>query len=368
MKELPGISRLLVVQTSRLGDCILATPALQLLRESYPEARLDVLWEPRSVHARVLGRARLYREIRANNYDTAIFLYGSPSPVWAAFAARIPRRISRHTLNMGPHYAGRYLCNIVVHQDRNLCERHEAEYDMDLLAPLGIRPRHVRPYYPVADDDRVSVRDVLTSHGVASGERLVILHAGSSPRRSRWPASRFAVVGDALSAQGARVVLTGSAEDGDRPERVAEAMRAPSVNLSRQLTLSQLAALMERASLFVGLDTGPMHIAAAFGVPVVVLLPQQIQPRLHGRWYPYGSDYIPVRGLAVCDGCDAAQCVRHPEDGEPACTASLRVEPVIDAATALLAGTDHPDLVRWQQEVIPSPAPAYREAVVRPGR
>jgi heptosyltransferase-3 len=134
-------------------------------------------------------------------------------------------------------------------------------------------------------------------------------------------------------------------------------MRAPSVNLSQRLTLSQLAALMERAALFVGLDTGPMHIAAAFGVPVVVLLPQRSQQSVHGRWYPYGSDYIALRGTASCEGCVASQCVRHTQDEELACTASLPVESVVDAATALLAGADHPGLVRWREESVPAPVP-----------
>jgi ADP-heptose:LPS heptosyltransferase len=101
------------------------------------------------------------------------------------------------------------------------------------------------------------------------GERLALLQPGSSDPRRRWPAERFAFVGDALARAGARVAVNGSAAEAPLVRAVLGAMRAPAADLAGRLSLSGLCGLLERAALVVSNDTGPLHLALAIGTPAV---------------------------------------------------------------------------------------------------
>lgn len=314
-----------------------------------------IRYEPHGAHRGLWGRLRLFRTLRARRYDAAIFLYSSPSPFWAAFLARVPLRISRHTANRSGVYPGSYLCNCVVRQDRNRAERHEVEYNMDMLAPLGIAPVRTAPLLPVSGAEEAEVAALLLGSGVGPAERVAVIHPGASERRVRWPAASYAAVGDALSQRGAAVVLTGGPADGSLGARTAAAMRRPAVDLSHRLSLPHLCALMKRAALYVGVDSGPMHIAAAFGTPVALLLPQFQHRAVYRRWYPYGSDHIPVPASVTCEGCVAGRCLpRAPGERTPCATAILLGE-VAEAAVALLEGSPHPRIVRWHEPTLPQP-------------
>jgi ADP-heptose:LPS heptosyltransferase len=359
--------RMLVVQTNRLGDCVLSTPALRALRVRYPDARLDVLynatrvsgvfdhvpevdrtiaWEPYGRHAGISGRLRLWNEIRRGRYDAAVCLYAHPCALWAVWAARVPLRISRHTVNLRRHYIGAALCNAVIHQDRDEAGRHEAEYNADLLRAMDVRGAPVEPSFRVPEAAHREADALLHRAGIASGSRLAVLHPGSGRNRPIWPLERFAAVGDALAAAGARVVITGGPEDADLPRRLQSLMNAPAVSLGGQLTIPTLAAVLERAAVFVSVDTGPMHLAAALGTPVAALFGQWRQRSAYARWRPFGSDFIPVFAHRSCPGCDAMHCV--PQEGAAPCMSDIPAIEVRDAALALLNHAPHRGLVSWR--------------------
>jgi heptosyltransferase-2 len=377
--------RILVVQTNRLGDCILSIPAVRALRHHYPTAHIDLLynathvsavfehvpevdgviaWGPYAQHAGVAGRLRLWNEIRRGRYDAAVCLYAHPTPLWALWAARIPMRISRHTVNLRRHYIGAALCNAVVIQDRDELRKHEAEYNLDLLEPLGVHGAAGEGSFSVPVATREEVDGLLLRAGVAPSSRLAVLHPGNGRKRPIWPPERFAAVGDALAAAGAHVVITGGPEDGDLPLRLQDLMRAPTASLGGQLSVPALAAVLERAAVFVSVDTGPMHLAAALGVPVVALFGQWRQRSVYARWHPYGSDFIPVFSRRSCPGCEAMHCV--PQAGTAPCMSDIPASAVRDAALALLARTPHPDLVVWRSNVTEFPEATSDSAGPRP--
>lgn len=149
------------------------------------------------------------------------------------------------------------------------------------------------------------------------------------------------------------MAITGGPGDGDRPATAA-AMRRLCVDLACRLSLGLLFALMARAALSMGLDTGPMHVAAAFGAPVVVLLPQARHRDHYARWYPFGSDHIPIRGDVNCPECHRGYCPPRFADERPACMERLSVSDVIGAAAAPLNGDEHPGRVLWRGDAPPS--------------
>jgi ADP-heptose:LPS heptosyltransferase len=112
-------------------------------------------------------------------------------------------------------------------------------------------------------------RQELESRLALPDEPLAVLNPGASDPRRRWPPERFAAVGDALAREGAAVVVNGSHDERPLTSQVVRAMRAPAIDAGSALSLSGLAALLERARLVVSNDTGPLHLAEAVGAPTV---------------------------------------------------------------------------------------------------
>ncbi|HEY9028946.1 MAG TPA: glycosyltransferase family 9 protein, partial [Burkholderiaceae bacterium] len=157
---------------------------------------------------------------------------------------------------------------------------------------------------------------------------LVVVHAGASAPSRRWPAQRFGAVADALAREhGARVVFTGSAEESALVAEARMAMRAPSLSLAGRLSLGELGALIARADLLVGNNSGPAHLAAALGTPVVDVY--ALTNPQHTPWQ------VPARVLSRdvdCRGCLKSRCPQ----GHHRCIAEVHVGEVAAAAVSLL--------------------------------
>jgi heptosyltransferase-2/heptosyltransferase-3 len=124
------------------------------------------------------------------------------------------------------------------------------------------------------------------------GDQLVVLHPGTAGPAKLWRAERWAAVAEALMGPGTRLLLTGGPGEEGRVEEVATRMRIRPPTLAGQTTIGQLAALLRRASLTLGVDSGPLHLAAAQGVPTV----HQYGPGDAGRFGPWGD---PARHIIV---------------------------------------------------------------------
>jgi len=157
-----------------------------------------------------------------------------------------------------------------------------------------------------------------------------VLHAGSQLASRRWPAERFAQVGDALSKEGLQVVLTGTKGERELTARVRDAMRSPALDLTGLTSLGGLAALIARARLVVANDTGVSHIAAALKAPSVIIA-NGSDPR---RWAPLDRQLHRVLWHPTdCRPCAHAAC---PLPGHP-CAAGISAERVIEEASRLVA-------------------------------
>jgi ADP-heptose:LPS heptosyltransferase len=163
---------------------------------------------------------------------------------------------------------------------------------------------------------------------IASGRPVVVVAPGASGRRRHkaWEAGKFAAVSDHLHRRGgAAVVIVGGAGDAAEAGRIAAAMSAPAVNLAGQTTTGELAAVLERARLLVGIDSGPTHVAAAMGTSTVALF-GPTDPRRTG---PCGDGHA-----IVTAGLDCAPCRRGCETR--ACMAGITVRQVTAAADRIL--------------------------------
>jgi len=281
----PGVERIAVLRASALGDFIFALPALDALRAAYPSAEIvllardwhrDFLAGRRSPVDRVIplsrgsfpgdsptpaGGRRAFATIAAEGFDLALQLHGGgrhSNPVVAGLGARVTAG------SRSPDAAP---------LDRTIAYeffQHEVLRGLEVVSLVGATPVGLLPILASRPADRAEARaqldDLVDLEGPAP---IAVLHPGASDERRQWPPERFAAVGDRLADAGAVVAVTGMAAEADVVRGVAGRMTKPAADLAGRLNLGALAGLLERASVVVSNDTGPLHLAAALGRPTV---------------------------------------------------------------------------------------------------
>jgi len=279
---------LLVRATNWLGDAVMTTPALAAVREGFPDARIALLARPMVAelfrhhpdvdevivyerpgrHEGALGRLRLGGEIRRRRFDGALLLQNAFDAALIAFLGRIPERAGY------PTDGRRILLTLPVPLTPGILERHEVEYYLCLLDGLGIpRPEPASLKVAVTEEEKEAMATRLASLGLEPGAPVVAINAGATyGSAKRWYPDRFAAVADLLAAEwGARVVLLGTVAEAPLAGEIEAATRRPPVNLAGKTTVRELMALLSLSSFLVTNDSGPMHIAAALGVPLVAI-------------------------------------------------------------------------------------------------
>ncbi len=353
--EIPSDARkIVVVRALHLGDLLLAVPALRGIRAGFPDAEItlvglpwakDFVWHLGDYVDRLSefpgypgllevdvdeARTAAYlAEARAYGYDLAIQLHGSgkaSNPFTLALGARCT--VGYHDPS-GPPPSG---LAVTAPYPSHL---PEVRRNLGILDLLGLPARGEHLEFPLFPEDRSWAAALLGRHRLL-GRRLVGLHVGARPPARRWPAERFAALGDALARRtGAAIVLTGSGDERDVAERVRGMMSAPAVSLAGQTSIGTLAALLERLDLFVSNDTGPAHLAVAVDVPSIAIF----GPADHRRWAPLDQRrHRIVRRQVWCNPCPHWECPFQ----DHACLRWIAPEDVLAVAEELLgeAGTD----------------------------
>ena len=352
--------KILLVRLRQIGDVVFTTPAIRGLRHRFPEAHLSYVVEPAAapvvetntaldqviVAPRGRGFRGLRRDIalggrlRRERFDIAIDFHGGPRASLLTWLSRAPVRI-------GYDVAGRrWMYTNIVDRPRDLRARHSVENQWDLLGPLGIA-RPSPEAFPVEMAPRPDVTERLAARlamaGVSADDRLVIIHVSAGNPFRRWPVDSFAAVAAGLVTRHRKIrviVTSGPSEHEAAGQVIAHARQSLQADTrSRVLdcgdfSLTELRALVDRASLYIGGDSGPMHIAATSHVPMISLygptLPARSAPWRAAGW---PSVAVEVQGLE-CRPCDQRVCA----PGDFRCL--LRIEPqaVLDAAERLAKG------------------------------
>lgn len=351
-----GVRRLLAVRLDNLGDLLMTTPALSAIRQSLPGVHITLLGSAAGTaalaHLPVLddaiaydapwtqGPARadsgqdhqLLLRLGCGHYDAAvIFTVCTQSALPAATLLRlanIPLRLAHSRENP---YA---LLTDWVSDGERVAQgmRHEVQRQLDLVQSVGMQAGDKRLVFSHGPGAMRVARRRLVAAGCAPGQPYVVVHVGATAPSRRYPPERFAAAADAVAiASGHCIVFTGNLAEQPLIERARAAMRRPSVSLAGQLDLGQFGALLAGARVLVSNNTGPVHIAAALGTPVVVLY-AQTNPQ-HTPWR------VPARVLyhdVACRNCLKSVCPQGHQD------CLQRVEPSAVAAAALELMGLHP--------------------------
>jgi heptosyltransferase-2/heptosyltransferase-3 len=385
-----AITRILYVKPDHLGDLLLATPVLSALRERFPTARITALvgpWsqmvlarnpdvdflltcpfpgferrdsqsaEPRfglsALVSKIKAALRPYTLLlryavllRAGGYDLAII--GRDDHWWGAalaMIAGIPERVGYAVAECQPFLTKTLPWNPNAHvtaqgfvlvenadANRRLTQNQSPSLgNQQQTADNGQRTansKHSAHFYPSAED-RAWASAWVGEH-LESGEHLVIIHPGTGGPSKLWMDERWAAVADALGSQSkVQVVLTGGPDEKALVARIVEFMRSRPHVLAGKTTVGQLAALMGSAALVLGVDSGPLHLAAAMGTPTIHLYGPGDDKRF-GPWGDTNRHHV-LRSELWCSPCGVfAACPRGLD--QPECMTLIHVEHVLTVA------------------------------------
>jgi len=339
----PEVKNILLVRTDRIGDVILSLPMLPLLKRKFPGASITVLVreytrelvERHSCVDEVLvyenegSIASLWSmllSIREKKFDVAIIPYPRFRPTLILFLAGIRVRV-------GSGYRWySFLYNKRIYEHRKDARRHEVEYNLNLLSALSIDPASSPEFeFRTEPSSERAVDSILAGKGLGKGEKFAVLHPGSGGSARDWPAVNFTELGNRISEElGLKIVVTGGKEESALVSMTAGGLGSPAVTFAGDLSLGELAALLRRAVVFISNSTGPMHIAAVVGTPVVAFFPPIIQCS-PVRWGPYsGKKRIFVADNGACPLCKGSDCRSN------VCMDQIEVGKVYDAVKELI--------------------------------
>lgn len=352
--------RILLIRLRLIGDVVFTTPAIRAVREAFPDAHITYLIEPMaqpvvagSPHLdevrvvplargwrRTLTDLRLALELRRNRFDVVVDFHGGPRASWLAWATGAPRRI-------GYRVAGRsWMYSEVVERPRELRPRHSVENQWDLLHVLA--PSLDRPANPERDrvematspaaDTAVARR--LADAGVGPHHRLIVIHVSAGNPFRRWPSDFFVELSSRLAAGDPvrRIILTAGPSESEAARLIAERARAAlgkghdRILTGEEYSLAELRSLVTHAALYIGGDSGPLHVAATSDVPIVGLYGPTL-PIRSAPWRPPSlvTESVEVRDLP-CRPCDQRTC----QPGDFRCLTGLTPDLVIAAAERAL--------------------------------
>jgi len=320
-----GCPRILVIRPDRIGDVVLTTPLIRALRSRYPGAYLASLVCPYSQAVlegtphldRILlddpdgndrglrGFWSLVARIRLERFGVSLMVLPTRRHAMATLFAGIPTRIGvgrkPYEVLTGSRPAGR-------NRDRPV--RHEADYCLDLGRAIGVDPSELTPEVFLNSAERAEARERLKSAGVGPG-MIVGVHPGSGGSAPNWDPKQFAALARSIVEElGAWVVVTGDEGDLNGCSEFSGGAQERIVDLSGCLSLRELMGVISACDVLVSSSTGPMHLAAALGVPCVALF----CPRTAccpARWGPLGERHRVL--LPVSDRCQTCGRVRDPE-------------------------------------------------------
>ncbi|MDU5782447.1 MAG: putative lipopolysaccharide heptosyltransferase III [Pantoea sp.] len=299
---------ILLIKLRHHGDMLLTTPVINALRQRYPQANIDVLlyketrpmleahpairqlhvidrkWKQEGSWRKLRHERDLLAAVRASRYDIVINLADQWRSALITLASGAPLRIG-FAFNKRNNAFWRRCHNCLV-PTSNHNQLHTVEQNMTALTPLGISPQGARAsmHYSAVDGQKVDA--LLAEQGVDSA--FIVFQPTSRWNFKCWEEEKVAVTIDQLAQANRKVVLTAAPDKHEMAmiARIQALCTTPHlVTLAGQLTLPQLAALIDRARLFIGVDSAPMHMAAALDTPCIALFgPTKLQ-----FWRPWGD-------------------------------------------------------------------------------
>lgn len=371
-----SVNKLLVRAPNWIGDAVMCEPALRSLRALFPSAEIVLLAKPltadlfrsypgidrtllyqdKQAHAGLSGKWALAGTLRRDRFDLAVLFQNAFEAAFIAWLAGIPRRYGYTT-------DGRVLFltdPVAVPAPASL--RHQVRYYWDLLKPLGLAGEPSAPSLTILPEEEQAMAVRLHEAGMEPADVLIGINPGSTyGGAKRWLPERFAETAERLSADIERdrgrsvtIAIVGGKGEEELGYAVAERLTRRTVVLSGRTTVRELMAVTKRCDLLLTNDTGPMHIAAAFGVPLVAVF----GPTDWRTTSPYEQEQSLIRQPVECAPCLLREC---PIDHR--CMTRVSVDQVYETAVKQLVYRRQPSTISRE----PSMAAHHASPIASPG-
>lgn len=354
------VRRVLVIKLRHHGDVLLASPVFSVLKSQFPHLEVDALvyadtaemlmdhpaithlftinrqWKELGAVSRLLREWQLLQQLRSRQYDLVVHLTDHPRGAWIKRLVGATWGVARDLAQPRKFWRNSFSHLFKVPRGR---PRHTVEMHLDALRRLGVYPTCLQ-------------KALVLEPGVAARQRIsqwlpennlrpkqfIHIHPASRWLFKCWPAPAMAELIQRLQLQGWSIVLTGAPDPAERKllDNIQALLSKPAINIVGQLNLRELAALSQQARLFIGMDSAPMHIAAAVGTPTVALF----GPSGDQEWRPWlDQSRVVISDRHACRPCGQDGCGGGKRSD---CLETLPVEQVYQAVQALLTNQPNP--------------------------
>ena len=344
--NISNIKRILIVRTDRIGDVVLSTPVVTAVRSAFPDAYIAmmvsfqtqeivrgnpylnevIVYDKKLKHKGIFKALGFIARLKEKKFDLALILHSTNRVNCICFLAGIPKRVGYKRGKMD------FLLTDKLEYTKRLGEKHESEYSLDVLRFIGIKAESSPLVMNIKKEDKKSIDDLLKSFGLKEEEKFIVLHPGASCVSKMWPQENFARAADSLAKRfDIKVALVSSHDQIKIAEKVKDLMENKPLFLCGKTSLGQLGALLEKASLFISNDSGPVHIACAVGAPVISIFGRNEKGLSPVRWRGLSDKNIVLHKDVGCVKCLAHNCKKG-----FLCLKSITADEVIQKANELL--------------------------------
>lgn len=336
---------ILIVRTDKIGDVVLTLPLADIIKKHYPDAKVTFLVKNYTYKLTALNSKiddiiilpekdnkpdykKLTWILKEKKFDIAVTVYPRPGLVLSLYRAGIPVRI-------GTGYRWySFLFTKKIYEHRKYGTRHELELNVELLREIGINenpsPGSVHFSIHPKTESLTKVDKIFAEKNINTSFPAVIIHPGSHGSAIDWPEEYFGQLTGILARDlDVNIIVTGSLNEFELCEKISTGERT--YNLAGLFTLDELAALIEKTDLLVANSTGPIHIAAALGKPVIGFYPR-IPAASAVRWAPYTNKKIIFEPEKECNNCTRNECE------QTNCMSTIKPEKVAQAVKKMLSG------------------------------
>ena len=346
------INKIFIRESNWIGDAVMTTPAISSIKKSFPHAKLSVAANPyvaevlrynpcideflvfasKNSNNNLLSRFRLFRQWgKKNNFDIAILFTNSFKSAFEVFLMGIPERAGFDTDGRG------FLLTKKIHATAEILKKHDVEYFLELITEIGIEPQDKELTLKLSSSDEAFAKDFFAQNNLSPTQLIVTICAGASVSPKEWHSERYAKLCDLLIKNyKAQVIIIGSNADYPVSSKIISLMEEKAINLAGKTSLRESMAIIKNSSLYIGNNSGPMHIAAAFKTPIVAILgpsaPEKTAPYLEKEKYELVIKPFECR---PCRHNFFREC-KPSANNKPPCIEAIEVEDVMKGINSLL--------------------------------
>jgi len=315
--------KILIIRTDRMGDLVLSTPVIKNLRFAFPDSQISFMCRPypKNVieenpyldevivydkyrkHKSIIATIKFAFSLRKKNFDWAIVLHPTNRVNLISFLAGIKLRI-------GWDKKSGFLLTHKLNHTKQDGLKHESEYNLDILKALDVEIKDANPDFILNKESQDFAEKLLKDNSVRVEDSFFVIHAWASCVSKRWPKKNFIeLIGLLKKIYNPKIALIGGIKDFEIGDQIIKS-DSDILDFRGKLNIKQLAAVIAKSDIFISNDSGPVHLAAALGVPVVSIFGRKNKGLGPRRWKPLGESSVYLHKDVGCSECGAHNCTK----------------------------------------------------------